>query len=74
MTELPLAHLTVLDLTLHRAGPTCARQFADWGAHVIKIEAAGGAKGDAIGSSRRRPGLSEPASQQARDDAQPQER
>src|SRR5215210_686612 len=32
MAKLPLEHLTVLDLTLHRAGPTCARQFADWGA------------------------------------------
>ena len=52
MTELPLAQVTVLDLTLHRAGPTCARQLADWGAEVIKIETPGGAKGDAIGANR----------------------
>ena len=52
MPELPLARVSVLDLTLHRAGPTCARQLADWGAQVIKIETPGGAKGDAIGANR----------------------
>ena len=35
---LPLAGLTVLDLTLARAGPTCVRHLADWGASVIRVE------------------------------------
>jgi crotonobetainyl-CoA:carnitine CoA-transferase CaiB-like acyl-CoA transferase len=36
--RLPLNGLTVLDLTLARAGPTAVRHFADWGATVIRIE------------------------------------
>ncbi len=35
---LPLAGLTVLDLTLARAGPTCVRHLGDWGASVIRVE------------------------------------
>ncbi len=35
---LPLSGLTVLDLTLARAGPTCVRHLADWGASIIRVE------------------------------------
>jgi formyl-CoA transferase len=33
-----LSHLRVLDLTRARTGPTCVKQFADFGADVIKVE------------------------------------
>ncbi len=35
---LPLDEIFVLDLTRARAGPTAARQLADWGADVLKLE------------------------------------
>ena len=38
VTSTALKGIVVLDLTRARAGPTCARQLADWGASVTKIE------------------------------------
>ena len=39
---MPLSRFKVLDLCRARAGPTCVRQLADWGADTIKIEAPAG--------------------------------
>ncbi len=36
---LPLDDIRVIDLTVARAGPTCVRQLADWGADVVRIDA-----------------------------------
>jgi formyl-CoA transferase len=48
-----LSHLTVIDLTRVRAGPTAVRQLADWGAQVIKIEMPPGLdEGEGIGGPR----------------------
>jgi crotonobetainyl-CoA:carnitine CoA-transferase CaiB-like acyl-CoA transferase len=49
-----LSRFTVLDLTRVRAGPTCVRQFADWGANVIKIDALlENAGSEQLGGARR---------------------
>jgi len=36
--RLPLSRFKVIDLTLARAGPSCVRTLADWGAEVIRVE------------------------------------
>ncbi len=46
-----LSDLLVLDLTRVRSGPTCVRQFADWGANVIKIDAREEGGSDGAGPS-----------------------
>jgi crotonobetainyl-CoA:carnitine CoA-transferase CaiB-like acyl-CoA transferase len=38
MGELPLSHLTVVDLSQNIAGPYCTKLMAEYGATVIKIE------------------------------------
>lgn len=53
MTTLPLSRFKVIDLTRVRAGPTTVRQFADWGADVVKIEARDGDAG--LGGARNGP-------------------
>ena len=48
--KLPLSGLRVLDLTLARAGPTCVRHLADWGADVVRIEPPDAEGGDVAGN------------------------
>jgi crotonobetainyl-CoA:carnitine CoA-transferase CaiB-like acyl-CoA transferase len=50
VSEQPLSDVSVLDLTVARAGPTCVRQLADWGAAVIRVEA----PDDSFGGGERR--------------------
>ncbi len=45
--------LQILDLARVRAGPTAARQLADWGADVIKLESPQGDRG--LGGERHGP-------------------
>src|SRR6266481_3552003 len=53
---MPLSRFTVLDLTRVRAGPTAVRQLADWGAKVIKLEAAPApGSGESMGGPRHGP-------------------
>jgi crotonobetainyl-CoA:carnitine CoA-transferase CaiB-like acyl-CoA transferase len=47
-----LSRFIVLDLTRVRAGPTCVRQLADWGANVIKIDALLEDGGEGMGGPR----------------------
>src|SRR6476660_4418522 len=44
-TRMPRNGLRVLDLTLARAGPTCVRHLADWGADIIRVEPPGSNEG-----------------------------
>ncbi len=51
-----LSHIRVLDVTRVRSGPTAARQLADWGADVIKIEPPESLEPDgSLGAARHTP-------------------
>src|SRR5215475_9651455 len=50
-----LARFKILDLTRVRAGPTAARQLADWGADVVKIELPAGLGESDMGGPRHGP-------------------
>lgn len=51
MSDLPLSHIKVIDLSRVRAGPTCVKFFGDFGADVIKVERTDGG-GDPMGDNR----------------------
>jgi formyl-CoA transferase len=53
-----LSRLRILDLSRVRAGPTCVRQFADFGADVIKIESPPGVDpNEGMGGPRHGPDM-----------------
>jgi formyl-CoA transferase len=51
-SDLPLGDVRVIDMTVARAGPTCVRQLADWGADVIRVEPPAGAASPGTGENR----------------------
>ncbi|HKU47946.1 MAG TPA: CoA transferase, partial [Burkholderiales bacterium] len=53
-----LSRLRILDFSRVRAGPTCVRQFADFGADVIKIESPPGVDpNESMGGPRHGPDM-----------------